>query len=171
MAEAPLRAAAGTPGTEEDEARLAAYATALADAVEAALPGWIERVVAQRMQAWAGQVPGTVAASAAAAGRRARDDVGPRLRTLLATDPDEQRSTPLTLLRQAVPYANAVLADAGVAGVVRDEVAERAFPDDVYDLVPPTLGDVDPGLVEPGLTWGAAKAHVVLARRRAEGRR
>ena len=32
-------------------------------------------------------------------------------------------------------------------------------------------GDLDPALHEPGLRWGAAKAHVVLARRRAEGRR
>jgi hypothetical protein len=34
-----------------------------------------------------------------------------------------------------------------------------------------TLGDVRPDLTEPGIAWGAAKAHVVLARRRAEGRR
>jgi hypothetical protein len=156
---------------DDDDERLAAYAAALADAVEAALPGWVERVVAQRMIAWSGCVPEAVATSAAAAGREARDAVAPRLRRLLATDVDDQRSTPLTIVRQAVPYATDVLARACVPAVVRDGVAERAFPDDVYDLAPVTLGDVQPDLVEPGLTWGAAKAHVVLARRRAEGRR
>jgi hypothetical protein len=45
------------------------------------------------------------------------------------------------------------------------------FPADVYALVPATLADLDPELAQPALTWGAAKAHVILARRRAEGRR
>ena len=46
-----------------------------------------------------------------------------------------------------------------------------SFPDDPYDLTPGSFADVDPSLHEPGLVWGAAKAHVVLARRRREGRR
>ena len=33
------------------------------------------------------------------------------------------------------------------------------------------IRDFYASLHEPGLVWGAAKAHVVLARRRAEGRR
>jgi hypothetical protein len=41
----------------------------------------------------------------------------------------------------------------------------------VYDLTPASFADVDPALHEPGLVWGAAKAHVHLARRRREGRR
>ena len=43
------------------------------------------------------------------------------------------------------------------------------FPDDDYDLSPATFADIDESLHEPGLVWGAAKAHVVLTRRR--GRR
>ena len=71
-----------------------------------------------------------------------------------------------------VPAALAqVLADAGVPPIVRDEFEERAFPDDVYGLAPASFADLDPALREPGLVWGAAKAHVVLARRRAEGLR
>ena len=54
----------------------------------------------------------------------------------------------------------------GVPPVVRDEVAEQVMPDDVYDLAPGAWADVDDALAEPGLTWGAAKAYVVLARRR-----
>ena len=34
-----------------------------------------------------------------------------------------------------------------------------------------TVVGLPTALHEPGLVWGAAKAHVVLARRRAEGRR
>jgi hypothetical protein len=59
-----------------------------------------------------------------------------------------------------------VLRAAGVPPVRRDEFAEHAFPDDVYDLAPASFADVDPSLHEPGLVWGAAKAHVHLSRRR-----
>lgn len=150
----------------DDASRLAAVATALADAVEAALPAWVERAVASRVPILAG----TVRAAAADAGRRAVADLGPELRTLLAADVDDQRANPLALLRRAVRYPTEVLRDAGVEPVGRDDFAERAFPDDVYDLTPATWADLDPDLHEPGLLWGAAKAHVVLTRRRREGR-
>ncbi len=152
----------------DDDERLAAIATALADAVDAALPGWVERAVASRLR---GPVDGSVRAAAAEAGRRAVAEVGPVVRELLLTDVDEQRANPLAVLRRAVRYPTEVLAAAGVAPASRDEFAERSFPDDVYDLSPATWGDVDPALQERGLVWGAAKAHVVLARRRAEGKR
>lgn len=161
----PDKASGGdTPG---DAAQLAAVAAELADAVERALPAWVERSVAARLD------PLTPEArqAAAEAGRRAAEDVGARLRALLATDVDEQRSNPLAVLRAAVRYPTEVLRAAGVAPAARDEFAERAFPDDVYDLSPATWSDVDPALHEPGIVWGAAKAHVVLARRRREGRR
>ena len=41
----------------------------------------------------------------------------------------------------------------------------------LYDLSPASFADLAPALKEPGLVWGAAKAHVHLSRRRAEGRR
>ena len=61
-----------------------------------------------------------------------------------------------------------VLRSAGVPPVVRDEMAESAFPEDLYDLSPATFADLAPELAEAGLVWGAAKAHVVLSRRRGE---
>lgn len=155
-------------GPDDD---ISPYATALADAVDAALAPWVERTVRQRLEDWRGSVPDDVATMARAAGRRARDEVGPAVRRLLETDVDQQPTTPLALLRRAVRYPTAVLEGAGVPPVVRDEFAERAFPEDRYDLAPATFADVDPGLAEPGLAWGAAKAHVVLTRRRREGRR
>ena len=93
------------------------------------------------------------------------------MHALLALDIDEQRTGPLALIRQAVPYPTEVLRAAGVPPVDRDEFAARQFPDDVYDLAPTSFGELDPDLQEVGLVWGAAKAHVHLSRRRADGQR
>jgi hypothetical protein len=59
-----------------------------------------------------------------------------------------------------------VLVAAGVPPVHRDRHAERLFPDDLYDLGPAAFGDLGPEVHDRGLEWGAAKAHVVLRRRR-----
>jgi hypothetical protein len=142
-----------------DDEVLAEHARALADAIERAIPAWIDRCIA------------AFGVEVGDAGARARDEVMPELRRLLATDVDEQRANPLALLRAAVRIPTEVLRAAGVRPVARDEFAARAFPDDVYELSPASFGDVDPGLTGPGITWGAAKAHVILARRRAEGLR
>jgi hypothetical protein len=167
-------AAVAAAANPDDEA-LSAYGAALADAVDEVLAAWVVRCVDRVLLAWqdAGGV-GSFAAvrdAARAAGDDARAEVVPALRALLARDVDDQTVNPLTLLREAVRYPTAVLAAAGVPPVVRDEFDERAFPDDVYGLKPATFADVDPALHERGLEWGAAKAHVHLARRRAEGRR
>lgn len=140
------------------------HATALADAVEVALPGWVERSVTRTLAAAGDEVPPDVEAAAAEAGRRAREEVGLALRTLLEADIDDQRTTPLSLLRGAVRYPTAVLREAGVAPVERDPIQARLFPDDVYDLTPATFADVDPALAELGLVWGAAKAFAHLQR-------
>jgi hypothetical protein len=162
-----------------DVAALAGHARTLAAGIEAALPAWAERAVLERWQAWqAWQAPGSdpvappeLVAAAREAGEAARRDVAPRVRALLETDVDEQRTGPLAIVREAVVHPTGVLARAGVPPVVRDEHAERLFPDDAYDLTPGAFADLDPALHEPGLVWGAAKAHVVLARRRREGLR
>lgn len=142
----------------DDLEKLAGYATALADAIEAALPGWIERCVTERLD--------HESDAAKTAGRIARSEIGPELRRLLATDIDDQWTNPLDLLRRAVRYPTEVLRTAGFPPATRDEFAEKMFPDDVYDLTPTSFAEVDPALHEPGLVWGAAKAHVHLARRR-----
>jgi hypothetical protein len=150
-----------------DAAALARYAAELADAVDAALPGWVERVVRERWTAWRGDAPPHgVTAAAASAGEDARAALVPALRDLLATDVDAQRTNPLAIIRRAGAHATAVLADAGVPPVQRDADAERLFPDDVYDLTPAAFADLGQSVHEPGLVWGAAKAHVVLRRRR-----
>ena len=138
----------------DSDARLAELAEALIVGVVATLPGWVERCGAER------SMPGRVVPpeKVVAAGRAAADQVGERLRTLLAADVDEQWTGPLAVIRGAVRFPTDLLHDAGVRPVERDADAQRMFPDDPYDLTPAAFADVHPALQGPGLAWGAAKA-------------
>lgn len=150
----------------EDAAALARHAEVLARAVREALPGWVQRCVASGL-ARSGRSPDEAAASAAwAAGLRCATEVGDEVAELLATDVDAQATTPLAILRSAVRYPTEVLAAAGVPPLERDDFSRRAFPDDPYGLTPASFGDVDASLVDPGIAWGAAKAHVHRRRHR-----
>ena len=105
---------------------------------------------------------------AAVAGRRAALEVGERLRALLATDIDEQRTNPLSVLRGAVVYPTEVLKAAGVAPVARDAFVEQAFPDDIYNLSPASWRDIDESL---GAGLVGARGRPISSRaRRAEGK-
>jgi hypothetical protein len=151
----------------EDLARLAEYAGALVAAVEVALPAWVQRCVDARWTAAnLGEPPPELLDAARDAAAAAVDDVLPALRQLLALDVDAQPTGPLEVIRRAVVHPTRVLAGAAVPPVARDAHAERLFPDDVYDLVPGAFADLDPSVHDPGLHWGAAKAHVILRRRR-----
>jgi hypothetical protein len=152
-----------------DDARLAEFARVVADGIDEALPGWVERSVEQILVAFSRRADESVMVEARAAGQRARDDIVPRVRTLLEADVDAQWTNPLAIVRAAVRYPTEVLRAAGVPPVVRDEQAERQFPDDDYDLTPTRLADIDPELHEPSLAWGAAKAFVMKARHRELG--
>ena len=160
-----------TPDDPGDAAALAGYAQALAEGIEEAIPGWVERSVRAVLAAQAIEAGPEVDAAVADAGARARADGAPRVRALLDADVDAPVGNPLAVLRALVVYPTRVLRDAGARPVGRDDFAVRNFPDDLYDLTPATFADVDPDLHEPGLVWGAAKAHVHLARRRREGKR
>jgi len=159
----------GAPGparlsVSEPQPDIDAYAEMLADGIEAALPTWVVGSVHRVMTAWAGGVAPEVAEAAEIAGQRARSETGPAVRALLSSDIDDQRTTPLTLVRQAVKYPTEVLRRAGVPPVERDRFSAEKFPDDDYDLSPSSFADVDPALAEAGIAWGAAKAF--LHRRR-----
>ncbi len=150
---------------QTDESRLASYAEALADGVEGALPQWVSSSVASRL------APEEFAARQTEieqAGQAAAADVGPKVRELLRLDIDEQWTNPLTLVRSAILYPTQVLASAGATEAARDEHAKRFLPDDVFDLAPTSFADLGPQLHDLGVTWGAAKAHVHLQRRRRE---
>jgi hypothetical protein len=138
------------------------YATALADAIDEALPGWVERCVRLR----APNVDDPLAAAAREAGLRARAEVGTAIRELVLADVDEQWTNPLSLLRGAVRYPTEVLASVGAPAVERDDFARDRFPDDPYDLTPATWSDIDESLAPLGIAWGAAKAFTHKQRHR-----
>ena len=144
------------------------YAQALYESVTAAVPGWVERSIL-RVFVEAGRQPSPeVLAVATAAGLRAQREVNDELKGLLEADIDEQRTTPLTILRKAIGHATAVLQDVGIPPAARDEIQRRLFPADVYDLTPAALGDIDPSLTESALVWGAHKAMAHLQRHSAQ---
>lgn len=155
------------PDDPDDVAALDAYAAELVRTVDAAMPRWVERMVRTRWAEWAGPQPSSqLMAAAAVAGEAARVEVTAALRDLLATDVESQRSNPLAIIRTAVVYPTGVLAAAGVPPVERDADAVRIFPDDHYDLSPASFADLDAATHEAGVIWGAAKAHLILTRRR-----
>lgn len=146
----------------EAEALYAECAADLLAGLDAALVSWVERSIIERLPT----ISADLQRAAVAAGERTREAVLPTLRALLLADVDVQAAGPLGVLRNAVGEATAVLTDAGVPRPRRDEFAVRNFPDDPYELGPAVFDDVDPALHDLGLRWGAAKAHLVLTRRR-----
>lgn len=158
-----------TTADPADEARFVAISDALLAQLDAVVPGWIAGLVVDRVRGAGREVTTEVAVMSQEAGEAAHDEVMPALRALLDADVDDQAANPLSLLRAVTGHATATLAGLGVPAVERDEFHERSFPDDVYGLAPAAWADVDPSLHELGITWGAAKAFLHKARRRAGG--
>lgn len=151
--------------------RLDEPVAALLEAIERALPGWLERSVVDTAVRLTGGCTVELRDRAAAMARAEAPVVLARVRDLLIADVDAQRGNPLSVLRGAVAQPTALLRDAGVPTPTRDEFDERVFPDDAYGLGPATWADVDESLREPGIVWGAWKAATVLRRRRTDGLR
>lgn len=156
----------------EDEARalerLEETAAAIVTGVETWVPRWVHTQATRLLDAWGRAAPDARAeaeAQATEAGEAAARRIAAALRELFATEPEMQRATPLEIVRSVYREPTQVLAAAGVPPVARDEFDERAWPDDVYGLVPRTLGDLgDPELAPLHLAWGLAKATVIRAR-------
>jgi len=140
----------------------------IVEGVERCLPGWVETCVARRLEEWGRADDATRARTmteARDAGAAITPDIVGDLRALLATDPAEQRATPLEIVRRAVSAPTRVLQGAGVPEVLRDPFDERSFPDDRYDLTPRTLGDLgDDQLAPLHFVWGIAKARALRSR-------
>ena len=140
---------------------LADYGQDLTAAVEVAFPAWmLRRVVALRPD---------LEAAAVAAAATATADLVTNLRELLAADVDEQRSTPMQLVRRATAAATGLLADAATPPVHRDPWSVEADPEDRYDLRIASWEELGPEVADAGLVWGAAKAHAHLRRRADRG--
>jgi len=131
------------------------------------LPSYLRARAARVLDAWNRLTPDArsrVDAQLAAAARVATDRVVDDLRALLETDPRSQRATPLQVVRDAVREPTAVLADAGIPDVVRDDVEERSMPLDRYGLAPRAFADLGDDELGPAqLAWGMAKAAVLRA--------
>lgn len=162
-----MTATSESPSPDENE-RFAQISRDLLDAVDATVRPWIERSILTTAERLAGRDALTdgLFADAIAAADAAHDEVVPAVRTLVQTDAEAQRANPLQLLREAVRHPTAVLAAHRVPPPRRDAVQQQALPLDLYDIAPATWGDIDASLVDPGIRWSAAKAHVVLDRRR-----
>ena len=148
--------------------RLREHSDAIVVGVELRLPDWTVVQVRRVLDAWGradAQARRRADVEAEAAGPRVAARVGADLRVLFALDPDDMRATPLEIIRTAVWEPTEVLRTAGVAEVVREPFVVRAYPKDVYDLVPHNLGDLgDPELGPLHLAWGLARAGVQRAR-------
>ena len=147
----------------DDEAKLAAFALELTDRIDAAIPRWVERSLREK-----GGI-GFAAAEVEAVAADTRAAIMPALRRILSADVDAGGGSPLAALRAGVGPMTERLTAWGAARPPRDDFQERQFPGDPYELGPASFADVDPELHEPGLIWGAARAHVHLRRRREHG--
>ncbi len=151
--------------SQNQDSDLLGLGSQLADCVIAAVPDWVARVIEERFGDWvrasgegALEAQPDIARLAHDAGVRAQVAVAEPLRAMLSADIDEQRTTPLALVRPLVAFATEVLSEVGVPPVVRDEFAESRFPDDEYGLTPASLAVLGDRVGEMALTWGAAKA-------------
>lgn len=142
-----------TPDSSEDDTRYAEIAASLLSAIDRALAPWVE----QTLNARGLTDPATVTATVAAV----RAGALPDLEQLLAADIDRHRSTPLEILRRAATPMTEVLA---AHGLQRDP---RALEDrDPFQIGPMTWSDLNEEVAEAGMTWGAAKAHIHISRRK-----
>lgn len=141
----------------DDAAAIEPYATALADALVAAVPNWMTSAITDRL-------PAAVEADVSAATSAAIADIESDLRVLLATDIDEQTTTPLAIARRVVGHAASVLEANDVAPAQRDDHARSLHPDDSYDLTPGGFIDFGDDAQAAGIAWGAAKAHIHMRR-------
>lgn len=147
------------PTPADDEARLAAIASALGAALDRLVPEWMRRRATEI-------APDVDPAALDAAIAEAMASLSPELERVLTADVDAGAGSPLAAVRAAIGPVTALLEAHGATPAWRDEFDRRALPHDRFGLGPASFADIDELLHEPGLTWGAARAHVHLRRRR-----
>jgi hypothetical protein len=135
------------------------YGISLTDAVGAAMPNFVNRVITARLAACA-ERPDTAEFSATLAelGETMSASVDRALRIFLSSDVDTQRTTPLTIIRRHMTPVTELLQQVECAHAVRDPFDVSAFPDDHFAIGPHAWADFGDEVHEAGLRWGAAKA-------------
>ncbi len=142
------------------------YGIALADAVHAAMPGFVLRVVEERSTAFGAQTEqaslpvnfDSLTTTIARIGASVTANVDAALRDFLASDVDTQRTTPLSIIRNHMGPVTELLHRVGCAHADRDPFEASAFPADVFAIGPHAWQDFGEEVHEAGLRWGAAKA-------------
>ncbi len=147
---------------------MAEGAAMLVDGVERRGAAWVAGAVTTIVEAYGRLDAATrerTLAAADAVGPEAAARVASELRALFVLDPAEQQATPLEIIRTLRREATAVLEAAGIPPVERDAYDSRAFPDDIYGIVPKSVADLgDDELGGALLAWGMGKARVLRDR-------
>jgi hypothetical protein len=142
--------------------------TAILTGVDRLAARWVVDAITRVLDAWGRLSPdrrSQVVTEAREAGAAGAVRVHDELETFFATDPAQQRTTPLEIVRSLRREATSVLHAAGIPGVERDGFEVRSFPDDDYGLVPRSLADLgDEDLAPMLMAWGLGKAKVLRAR-------
>ena len=144
---------------------MAEGAERIVDGVDRLAAAWVVAAVTRIVDAWGRLTPEVRAATidaARVAGEAARTRVVEELRALVALDVADQRTTPLAVVRTLQREATDVLRAADIPAVERDEFDSRAFPDDMYGIVPLGIGELgDDELGGALLAWGLGKTGVL----------
>jgi hypothetical protein len=147
------------PTLANDEARLGEFASALEVGLVHTIPGWLRRsALIVRPSIDAAALDAAIVDTMAA--------LEPELHRILQADVDDGAGSPLAAIRASTGAVTQLLLDGGAAAPARDAFDERSFPGDVFSFGPAAFAVIDETLHEPGLVWGAARAHVHLRRRR-----
>ena len=152
------------------DGQLSEYSQTLLDACVAAIPEWITNRIQHVCLVSGGIVPEIVTTKVAGVAHATQAQVQIDLMALLSVDIDSQRTNPLQVLRGSTLMATALLIEAGIPQVRRDEFEVRSMPDDMFALGPLTWRDLGDDVHDAGIQWGAWKAAMIISRRRDEGK-
>jgi len=152
------------------DGQLSEYSQTLLDACVAAIPQWITNRIQHVCLVSGGVIPEIVTTKVAGVAHATQAQVQIDLMALLSVDIDSQRTNPLQVLRGSTLMATALLIEAGIPQVRRDEFEVRSMPDDMFALGPLTWRDLGDDVHDAGIQWGAWKAAMIISRRRDEGK-
>lgn len=145
-------------------AMLADVSPLIVACVSSNLSMWLGSRSIEIASAWLGKTSPDLAAALGAASDAATMRVAKEIEELLSQDPQEQRSTPQSILRGCHLEPGQVLARLGVPEVERGAFEDRTLPEDKWSLAPNDLGEISQELGPLLLAWGLAKATVLRAR-------
>lgn len=143
-----------------DEAKFLEHGQQLHRAVSGAIRPWLDALIESRVSgsSLTTELAETLDGITTAVDRSIAE--------LINADVEKPLSGPLERIRREVEPLNDVLDRLGVSPPHRDPVDVQMRPGDRHALGPMTFRDLGDDVHEAGITWGAAKAHLHLQRRR-----